>query len=66
MPYKESASARPGEIVYREGRRLPSPPSNRRWMLSVLWIWTPSLLAKACNSAVFPAMQPSVSQMKIG
>lgn len=28
-------------------------------MLSVLWIWTPSLLARACSNAVFPAMQQS-------
>lgn len=34
-------------------------------MLSVLWIWTPSLLARACNSAVFPATEQSVSWMKV-
>lgn len=66
---QESASTRPRELVRGEERRLPSPPSNRRRMLSVLWIWTPSLLARACNSAVFPATeQPDVfiSWRKIG
>lgn len=31
-----------------------SPPSSRSRMFSVLWICTPSLLAKAWSRAVFP------------
>lgn len=30
-------------------------------MLSVLWIWPLSLLARACSSAVFPAVEQSVT-----
>lgn len=34
--------------------RAASPPSSRSRMFSVLWICTPSLLARAWSRAVFP------------
>lgn len=53
MLHKESAWLE--GFLCAEGS-LSSPPSSRRRMLSVLWIWTPSLLARACSNAVFPAV----------
>lgn len=50
----------------RKERRFSLPPSSRRRMLSVLWIWPLSLLARACSNAVFPEMEQSVSHRTTG